>query len=39
MSGIKGKQYNLKNAFSGPPSNDNFEVVDFELPEIKDGGI
>ena len=38
MSGIKGKQFNLKNAFAGTPNNENFEVVDFELPEIKDKG-
>lgn len=38
MSGIKGRQFNLKNAFSGTPTNENFEVIDFDLAEIKDGG-
>jgi len=39
MSGIKGKEIKLKNDFHGPPTEDNFEFVDFELPEVQDEGF
>ena len=38
MSGIKGKSYFLKEAFHGLPNDKNFELVEKELPDIKDGG-
>ncbi|XP_066929267.1 prostaglandin reductase 1-like [Clytia hemisphaerica] len=37
MSGIKGKEYILVKKFHGKPTPENYEVKEFELPELKDG--
>ena len=39
MSGINGKEYVMIKAFHGLPSDANYEIKEFELPALKEGGI
>lgn len=39
MSGIKGKEYITVKDYHGLPSSDNYEIKDFELPALADGGL
>ena len=39
MSGLNGKEYVLIKQFHGLPSNENFQVKEYEVPALKDGGM
>jgi prostaglandin reductase 1 len=34
---VKGRRFILKRHFDGPPKADDFDLVEEELPELKDG--
>ena len=38
MSGVKCRKWNLKSHFCGEPKREDLEIVEVELPAIKDGG-
>ena len=39
MSGINGKEYIVIKDFNGLPTNANYEIKEFELPALKEGGM
>ena len=36
--GVKSRKYTLKSHFSGLPRREDLEIVEEELPQLKDGG-
>ena len=38
MSSVRARRYVLRSQFSGLPKREDFEVVEEELPPLKDGG-
>ena len=38
MSGVKCRKWILKSHFCGEPKREDLEIVEVELPAIKDGG-
>ena len=38
MSGVKARKWVLRSQFSGQPKREDLEIVEEELPPIKDGG-
>ena len=36
--GVKSRKYTLKSHFSGLPKREDLEIVEEELPQLKDGG-
>ena len=38
MSGVKCRKWILKSHFCGAPKREDLEIVEVELPAIKDGG-
>ena len=39
MSGINGKEYIVIKDFNGLPTKANYEIKEFELPALKEGGM
>ena len=38
MSGVKARKWILKSHFSGLPKREDLEIVEEDLPPLKDGG-
>ena len=36
---VKAKVFLLAHQFDGAPKNDNFQLIEEELPELKEGGL